>query len=76
MLRFFSGRSKEQAKNRLMLVLSYERLGISPNLLFQLKQDLVGVFQKYPQFDSVNIEVEIKNQDRTSELWISIPFRQ
>lgn len=73
--KFLSGKSKNDAKSRLMLVLSYERMGLSPNLVSQLRQDLIGIFQKYPQFDSVKIEVEIKSEDKTSELWISVPFK-
>ncbi|WP_299228136.1 cell division topological specificity factor MinE [Sulfurihydrogenibium sp.] len=62
------------AKERLMMVLSYERKGLPSNFADILKNDLIAIFSKYPQFDSDNIEVEIKSEDYRDELWISIPF--
>ncbi|WP_297454456.1 cell division topological specificity factor MinE [Persephonella sp.] len=67
-------KSSDVAKNRLMMVLSYERRGLPPNFAEILQQDLVQVFAKYPQFDSHRIEVEIKNDGSVDQLWISIPF--
>jgi cell division topological specificity factor len=72
---FFKRRSSaNKAKERLMMVLSYERKGLPPNFADILKNDLITIFSKYPQFDSYNIEVEIKSEDDRDELWISIPF--
>ncbi|WP_457640968.1 cell division topological specificity factor MinE [Persephonella sp.] len=71
---FRKKRSSEVAKERLMMVLSYERKGLPPNFADLLQKDLVEVFSKYPQFDSKRIEVEIRNEDNLDELWISIPF--
>ncbi len=66
--------SANKAKERLMMVLSYERKGLPPNFADLLKDDLILVFSKYPQFNSNNIEVEIKSENDRDELWISIPF--
>lgn len=66
--------SANKAKERLMMVLSYERKGLPPNFADILKADLISVFSKYPQFDSNNIEVEMKTENDRDELWISIPF--
>ncbi|MDQ7056787.1 MAG: cell division topological specificity factor MinE [Persephonella sp.] len=62
------------AKERLMMVLSYERKGLPPNFADILQEDLIQVFSKYPQFDSKRIEVELKNDGEVDQLWISIPF--
>ena len=81
LLGFLFGRKKEtsanEAKKRLMMVLEYERKNLPPNFAELLKQDLISVFSKYPQFDVGNIEVEIKKNAEfsTEELWISIPFK-
>ncbi len=72
----FKGKSKDVAKQRLMLVLSYERKGLPPNLVERLKEDLIKLFSKYPQFDANAIEVEVrKNEGNLEQLWISIPFK-
>ncbi|MBK3332211.1 cell division topological specificity factor MinE [Persephonella atlantica] len=67
-------KSSEIAKQRLMMVLSYERKGLPPNFADILQEDLIQVFSKYPQFDSKRIEVELKNDGEVDQLWISIPF--
>jgi len=66
--------SANKAKERLMMVLSYERKGLPPNFAEILQQDLIQVFSKYPQFNAKNIEVEVKSENNRDELWISVPF--
>jgi cell division topological specificity factor len=73
----FGKKSKDIAKQRLMLVLSYERQGLPPSLVEKLKEDLISLFSKYPQFDASGIDVLLKkNEDNREELWISIPFKE
>jgi len=69
--------SAKKAKERLMMVLEYERKKLPPNFPELLKQDLIQVFSKYNQFDVENIEVEIRREPNNSfeELWILIPFK-
>ena len=71
------GNSAKKAKERLMMVLEYERKKLPPNFPELLKQDLVQVFSKYNQFDVDHIEVEIRRENNATfeELWISIPFK-
>ena len=72
----FGRKSKDIAKKRLTLVLSYERKGLPPNMVEKLKEDLISLFSKYPQFEANSIDVSLKtNEDEKEELWISIPFR-
>ncbi len=73
---FFKNKSKDIAKQRLTMVLAYERQGLAPNFIESLKNDLISVFSKYYQFDVDNIEVELKKENSSNELWISIPFKQ
>ncbi len=74
---FGHNKSKDEAKKRLTLVLSYERKGLPPNFIERLKDELVDIFSKYSQFDVSRIEVDIKKgDDDFEEVWISIPFKQ
>lgn len=74
---FNRNKSKDEAKRRLTLVLSYERKGLPPNFINHLKDDLISVFSKYPQFEVKRIEVDIRREkEGFDELWISIPFKQ
>jgi len=73
---FKSKKSKDIAKKRLQLILSYERSGLPPSIIDEIKKDLVNIFSKYPYFDANNIEVNLKREDVSrEELWISIPIK-
>lgn len=67
--------SANVAKQRLMMVLSYERKGLSPNFTEQLQKDLLEVFEKYPQFNLGNIEINFRAENNRDEISISIPFK-
>lgn len=74
---FNRGTSRDEARRRLTLVLYYERRGLPPNFIQMLRDDLVSLFSKYPQFEVQKIEVDIKrDSEKIDELWISIPFKQ
>ncbi|MFN7064910.1 MAG: cell division topological specificity factor MinE [Aquificaceae bacterium] len=76
-LLFNRGKSKEEAKKRLTMVLSYERRGLPPNFADSLREDLISIFSKYPQFEVKRIEVDIRREkEGLEELWISVPFKQ
>jgi len=71
-----SRKSKDIAKKRLKVVLSYERAGLPPNIIDSIREDLIKVFSKYPFFDAGNIEVNLKREEENKEeLWISIPIK-
>jgi cell division topological specificity factor len=74
---FKKNKSSKVAKERLMMVLSYERKGLPPNFANRLKEDLIKVFERYPQFDASKIDVDLRKSENNAdleELWISIPF--
>lgn len=66
--------SSGTAKERLVMVLSYERQGLPPNFAELLQRDLDEVFAKYQQLDLGRMEVEITKLNNSQELRISIPF--
>jgi cell division topological specificity factor len=69
------GRSASVAKERLMMVLSYERKGLPSGFRDQLQKDLIHVFEKYPQFNVGSIEINFKAESNKDEISISIPFK-
>jgi cell division topological specificity factor len=68
--------SANKAKERLTVILSYERKGLAPNFAEIIQKDLFAVFLKYPQFDSSSMDVEFKTRNDRGELYISIPFHK
>lgn len=67
-------RSANVAKERLRMVLSYERKDLPPNFTDKIQSDLINLFQKYPQFNLTDIEINVKEGNQRDELYISIPF--
>jgi len=67
-------RSANTAKERLTMVLSYERRDLPQNFTDQLQKDLIQVFQKYPQLNTGNLEINLRTDSTRDELSICIPF--
>ncbi|MBR5951630.1 MAG: cell division topological specificity factor MinE [Actinomycetaceae bacterium] len=75
-LNFFIGEKKKTssiAKERLQVILAYERSGRSaPNYLPALQRDLVAVISKYVKIDQNDIIVNLEQQDNLDVLEVKI----
>ena len=71
-----NNKSASTAKRRLMMVISYHKESISDALIQQLKQDLVVIFSKYPQFNINSLEIKFQKISHNKELlYISVPLQ-
>jgi len=62
-----TGLSKNVAKERLRLVLVHDRADVSPQLLDDLKEDLIKVISNYMEIDESALEVNLdSSKDRKS----------
>ncbi len=73
---FKTNKSSKVAKERLKIVLEYERKGLPPNFAALIQEDLKHVFSKYKQFDAKNIEVQLTRENGKEQIWITIPFKE
>lgn len=48
------------AKNRLQLVLVSDRAGCSPEVMEQIKNDIIAVITKYVDIDTEGLDIQIK----------------
>jgi len=72
----FRKKSKDEAKKRLTFILQYERHGIPPSLIENLKKDIISVLSKYPQIDIDDINLAFKGEtEGIAEIYISIPVK-
>lgn len=55
--------SKEQAKERLHLVLMQDRANVSADFLDLMKQEIIDVIKKYIEVDESAIDVRLTNKD-------------
>jgi cell division topological specificity factor len=66
-------RSKDLAKERLKLVLTHDRVDISPQMFEKLRRDLAIACAKYVEIDEAGVNVRLDSQDRTLALVASVP---
>ncbi len=68
--------SKDLAKERLRLVLVHDRIGVSPELIEEMKEELIGVISKYLDIDDEGIDMDLERQDNSVALIANIPVKR
>ncbi|GHS95146.1 cell division topological specificity factor [Synergistales bacterium] len=68
-----SNSSAKVAKDRLTLVISHDRTDISPQLLENLRKEMIAVLTKYMEIDESNIDIGLDSNDRETSLVANIP---
>ncbi|BDG16843.1 cell division topological specificity factor MinE [Thermus brockianus] len=68
-------RSKEKAKERLKLVLAYDRAKLSPGLVESLKRDLLEVLRRYFPAQEEGLQVALEERGEKMVLVADIPLR-
>ena len=69
-------RSKDQLKDRLKLVLSYDRAGLTPGRMEDLKTELLGVVRKYFPTDENDYDVKLEQQGDRMVFVANLPVHQ
>lgn len=73
---FFGGSSSgsgQTAKNRLRIVLVHDRTDISPQLLEDLRREMIGVLTKYMDIDTNKIELDLDRDEQAVALVANVP---
>lgn len=74
MMRPWQRKSKDTLKERLKVVLAYDRSHLSPGLVEQLKQDLLAVLKRYfPDEENLSIHVETIEDKMKLQADVPIP---
>jgi cell division topological specificity factor len=77
---FITGRKKptpgEVAKERLKVVLAHDRLKVNPELLEQIKADLLVVISRRLEVDEQHVQVMMAREDRWDKLHADIPIKR
>lgn len=66
-------KSKDTLKDRLKVVLAYDRAHLSPGMVEQLKQDLMAVLKRYFP-DEENLEIHVETIDDKMKLQADVPI--
>jgi cell division topological specificity factor len=67
--------SGDIARERLRLVLAYDRADISPGLLETLKDEIIAAISRHITIDPEGVEVSFSESTRESRLVANIPLR-
>ena len=70
---FGSAGSKKVAKERLQIVLIHDRADISPEMLENLRKDMISVITRYMDIDTSKIEMDFDRADRSVAFVANIP---
>ena len=74
--KLFRGRSEssaQKAKGRLISVLIHDRTDISPQLLENLRVEMIALLKKYMDIDESNIELNLDHGGRAVALVANVP---
>jgi cell division topological specificity factor len=66
--------SSSTAKERLRLVLMTDHLALAPEIIENMKRDLIDVISRYVEVDRDKIEVNFEQQDKALAMLANIPI--
>ena len=64
------------ARERLQLVLAHDRSDLNPELLEQMRKEILEVVQKYVEIDLESGDVSLETGDRVTALVANLPIRR
>ncbi|MBQ9614790.1 MAG: cell division topological specificity factor MinE [Selenomonadaceae bacterium] len=65
--------SKEIARDRLKVVLIHDRANVSPEIMDQLRDDIIRVISNYMEINKQDMEISLANDDDSVALVANIP---
>ena len=68
--------SASTARDRLQLVLAHDRSDLSPELLDQMRREILEVVAKYVDIDREEGDGSLETEDRVTALVANLPFRR
>lgn len=66
--------SKEIAKKRLQLVLKYDRAGLPPNAIEEVKTAILNALKEFPFIDASGVEINISHNE-LEKIEIEVPVK-
>ena len=68
--------SGTMARERLQLVLAHDRSDLNPELLEQMRREILEVVQRYVEIDIEACDVSLETEDRVTALLANLPIRR
>ncbi|WP_456398061.1 cell division topological specificity factor MinE [Desulfurobacterium sp.] len=67
--------SKDVAKQRLQVILKYDRAGLPPNAVDSIKDAILNALKDFPFVDVSGIRINFPQDDREEKIELEIPVR-
>ena len=64
------------ARERLQLVLAHDRSDLNPELLDQMRREILEVVQRYVEIDLEGCDVSLETEDRVTALLANLPIKR
>lgn len=68
--------SRNNAKNRLKLIIAHDRAAINPEMMTSMREEILEVVARYVDVDREEMEFTLSNDRRTTALTANLPIRQ
>ncbi len=68
--------SASLARERLQLVLAHDRSDLNPELLEQMRREILTVVQRYVEIDLETCDVSLETEDRVTALLANLPIKR
>lgn len=65
--------TRDDAKNRLKLVLMHDRTKLAPGVMEKMKEEIVEVISRYVEIDKDSLDIRLDSESETMALVANIP---
>jgi cell division topological specificity factor len=76
LLHWQTPKSGDEAKKRLKLVIAHDRVGLSPEKVEEMRQEILAVVAKYVEIDPEEMEFDLSSNERMTALVANLPIRR
>jgi cell division topological specificity factor len=70
-----SPNSRDRVKQRLQLILAHDRVALTPQMLEEMRREIMAVVSKYVEIDQDSMEISLESDRRATVMIANLPIR-